>query len=57
MKEDDKPPQEIKFKANNDLNLTEFYNAINNAISTNNLQSLYGISKIFTRYCFEKLED
>ncbi len=57
MKEDDKPPQEIKFKANNDLNLTEFYNAINNAISTNNLQSLYGLSKIFTRYCFEKLED
>ena len=55
MNEKEKPSQEIGFKDHNELNLTELYKKLNNAISTNNLQSIYGLSKIFTRYYFKKL--
>ncbi len=55
MNEKEKPSQEIGFKDHNELNLTELYKKLTNAISTNNLQSIYGLSKIFTRYYFKKL--
>lgn len=56
MNKKEKPCQEIEFKDNLEMNLTEFYKALNKAISTKNTQSVYGLSKIFTRYCFKKLD-
>ena len=57
MNEKEKDFKEIGFKENNELNLQEFFKALNKAISTNNIQSIYGLSKIFTRYCFKKLDN
>ena len=58
MNKDDKPSQEIEIKGNIELNWnTEFYKALNTAISSNNMQSLYKLSKIFTRHSFKTLEN
>ncbi len=57
MNKKEKPSQEIEFKDNLEMNLTEFYKALNKAINTKNAQSVYGLSKIFTRYCFRKLDN
>jgi len=57
MNKKEKPSQEIGFKDNYELNLTEFYRALNDAISDNNMQSIYELSKIFTRYLFKKLNN
>ncbi|UCD01968.1 MAG: hypothetical protein JSV23_02810 [Promethearchaeota archaeon] len=57
MNEKEKDFKEIGFRENFELNLPEFFKALNKAISTNNIQSLYGLSKIFTRYCFKKLDN
>jgi len=58
MNKDDKPSQEIEIKDNIELNWnTEFYKALNTAISSNNMQSLYKLSKIFTRHSFKTLEN
>ena len=57
MNEKEKDFEEISSKENYELNLPEFYKALNKAISTNNIQSIYGLSKIFTRYCFKKLDN
>lgn len=57
MNKKEKPSQEIGFKDFNELNLNEFFKALNKAISTNNLQSIYELSKIFTRYCFKNLDN
>jgi len=40
-----------------ELDLPEFYRALKKAIVNNNMQSIYGLSKIFNRYCFRKLEN
>lgn len=54
----DKPSQEIEIKDYNELDWnTEFYKSLNTAISTNNIQSLYKLSKIFTKHCFKELEN
>jgi len=57
MDENEKPSQEIEFRDHNELNLNEFYRALNNAITTNNIQSVYELSKTFTRYQFKKLNN
>ena len=58
MKEDDKPSQEIEIKDTIELDWnSKFYKALNTAISTNNIQSLYKLSKIFTRHSFKTLEN
>jgi hypothetical protein len=49
-----KPSQEIDGKEGFELNIKEFYNAVNKAISNNNLQSIYELSKIITRYYFKE---
>jgi hypothetical protein len=56
MNEKEKILREINYKGKSELNLPEFYKALNNAINTNNMQSIYGLSKIFTRYCFKSLD-
>ena len=58
----EKPSQEIesdfKFKDHPyELNTNEFFKALNKAITNNNTQSIYGLSKIFTRYCFKNLDN
>ena len=58
MIKDDKPSQEIEIKNSNELDWDyrenlEFYKALNTAISTKNIQSLYKLSKIFTRHSFK----
>jgi hypothetical protein len=55
MNKKEKPSQEVEIKDNLEMNLTEFYKALTNAISTSNMQSIYGLSKIFNRYCFKNL--
>ncbi len=57
MNKKEKPSQEIGFKDHNELNLNEFYRALNEAISTNNTQSIYELSKIFTRFLFKELDN
>lgn len=39
------------------MNLSDAYEKLKNAINTNNLQSIYELSKIITRYHFKELED
>ena len=56
MDENEKNFKEIDFKVNFEMNMPEFYKELNKAISTNNVQSIYGLSKIFTRYFVKKLE-
>ena len=58
MNKHDKPSQEIEIKDTIELNWNvEFYKALNTAISTNNIQSLYKLSKTFTRHSFRTLEN
>ena len=56
MNEKEKYLKEINPKENYELDLPEFYKTLSKAISTNNMQSIYELSKIFTRYCFKNLE-
>ncbi|MFX0105550.1 MAG: hypothetical protein ACFE75_08670 [Candidatus Hodarchaeota archaeon] len=57
MNEKEKEFKKIELKENYELNMTEFYKALNKAINSNNEQSIYGLSKIFTRYCFKELDN
>jgi len=59
MNQKDKPSQEVWFKGYTEIemNLSEFYKELNKAIEHNNLQSIYQLSKIFTRYHFRKLDN
>ena len=56
MDENEKDFEDIDFKVNFEMKIPEFYKELNKAISTNNEQSIYGLSKIFTRYFVKKLE-
>ncbi|MCK4779273.1 MAG: hypothetical protein KAT57_03760 [Candidatus Lokiarchaeota archaeon] len=57
MDENEKDFKEIDVKGNFELNETEFFKELNKAISTNNMNTIYGLSKIFTRYLFKKLDN
>jgi hypothetical protein len=39
------------------MSLTDAYDKLKNAIKANNLQSIYELSKIITRYYFKELEE
>ena len=52
-----KNSHEIEVKKSTELNLKDFFKELNNAIHTNDLQSIYQLSKIFTRYHFKKLNN
>ncbi|MFX0043300.1 MAG: hypothetical protein ACFE8L_10335 [Candidatus Hodarchaeota archaeon] len=39
------------------VSLSDVYEKLKKAINTNNLQSIYELSKIITRYYFKELED
>jgi len=39
------------------MSLSDAYEKLKNAINTNNLQSIYELSKVITRYYFKELED
>jgi len=56
MKE--QPSKEVwfKFKDLYDLNMSEFISELNDAIEHKNLQSVYQLSKIITRYHFKYLD-
>ncbi|MFX0003820.1 MAG: hypothetical protein ACFE9C_02500 [Candidatus Hodarchaeota archaeon] len=56
MNEKEKDLKEISSKEDYELDLPAFYNTLTRAINTNNMQSVYELSKIFTRYCFKNLE-
>jgi len=55
MNKKDKITKRVEFKEDYKLNLIELYKALDNAISKNNAQTIYGLSKIFTRYYFRKI--
>lgn len=57
MDENEKNLKKFDFDRNLELNMTEFYKELNKAINTSNLQSIYGLSKIFTRYFFNKMDN
>lgn len=57
MNKKDKSIKRFEFKENYELNMTEFYKALDFAIHKKNAQSIYGLSKIFTRYYFRKLNN
>lgn len=49
MNEKEKHSKSVLLTINNELNLNEFYTNLNQAISTNNVQTIYQLSKIFNR--------
>jgi hypothetical protein len=49
MYEKEKHLKQDNVKKNYDLKLSEFYKAVNKAIINKNVQTLYGLSKIFNR--------
>lgn len=57
MKEKEKIFKRISFKDNYELNMPEFYKELNKAIRSNNIQSIYQLSKIFTRHYFKNLNN
>ncbi|MHA1987492.1 MAG: hypothetical protein ACW98D_12715 [Promethearchaeota archaeon] len=57
MIEEEKPENTNKLEKHFELNLPEFYKELSNAISANNRNSIYHLSKIFTRYYFKKLDN
>ncbi len=57
MNEKKKHSLEIEIQKSSDLNLTDFFKELNNAIHSNDLQSIYQLSKIFTRHHFKKLNN
>ncbi len=54
MNEKENDLSKINFKEDNELDLPEFYNTLSSAIDNHNMQSVYELSKIFTRYHFKK---
>lgn len=57
MIEKEKHDTTAKFEKHFELNLPEFYKELNKAISSNNRNSIYHLSKILTRYYFKKLDN
>ncbi|KKN50881.1 hypothetical protein LCGC14_0628400 [marine sediment metagenome] len=57
MKEKEKIFKRLYFKDNYELNMPEFYKELNKAIRSNNIQSIYQLSKIFTRQYFKNLNN
>jgi hypothetical protein len=57
MNEKEKPDIVVKLEKHFELNLLEFYKELNKAISNNNRDSIYNLSKIITRYQFKKLNN
>jgi len=59
MNKKEKPSQEIVLKdfPEINLNLNEFYKALSEAIKTNNIRTVYDLSKIFTRHSFKKINN
>ncbi|MFX0187391.1 MAG: hypothetical protein ACFE8A_06615 [Candidatus Hodarchaeota archaeon] len=46
----DEAQKEIKFSDYNNKSLTKYYNDLNKAVASNNVQSIWQLSKIITRY-------
>lgn len=57
MIEEEKPDIVMKLEKHSELNLPEFYKELTKAISTNNRESIYNLSKIFNRHQFKKLNN
>jgi hypothetical protein len=57
MNEKEKLLKETSPKDFYELDLPKFYDTLTKAINSNNMQSVYELSKIFTRYCFKKLDN
>ena len=57
MIEKEKPENTNKLEKHFELNLPEFYKELNKAIRLNNRNSIYHLSKIFTRHYFKKLDN
>jgi len=57
MNEEDKIVKDFEKKENSKLNLTKFFKDLDEAISTHNVQSIYQLSKIFTRYYFKDVNN
>lgn len=57
MNEKEKIIKLINLRENFVMSLSDTYEKLKNAINANNLQSIYKLSKIITRYYFKELED
>ncbi len=57
MIEKEKPEHTNKLEKQFELKNPEFYKELNEAISSNNRNSIYHLSKIFTRHYFKKLNN
>jgi hypothetical protein len=57
MDDNEKTSFEIEIKEYFELNLSKFYQELQTAIKTNDLQSIYHLSKIFTRNHLKKLNN
>ena len=57
MIKEEKPDITVKIEKDFELNLPEFYKELKKAINTNNRDSIYNLSKIFTRYQFKKFDN
>ncbi len=57
MNEKEKPDIIDKLEKHFELNIPLFYKELNKAISTNNRESIYHLSKIISRHYFKKLNN
>jgi len=57
MIEKEKPEHTNKLEKQFELKNPEFYKELNEAISSNNRNSIYALSKILNRYYFKKLNN
>ncbi|MFX1314310.1 MAG: hypothetical protein ACFE9T_00470 [Promethearchaeota archaeon] len=57
MNEKEKLAKTSNLNESFDDDLSDTYEKLNNAINTNNLQSIYELSKVITRYYFKELDD
>jgi len=56
MNEKENVLNEISSKDVYEIDLPKFYDTLTNAINTNNMQSVYELSKIITRYYFKNFD-
>ena len=49
--------KDIEFLDSNNISLTKFYNDLNKAVASNNVQSIWQLSKIITRICLNFVDN
>ncbi|MFX1393687.1 MAG: hypothetical protein ACFFAH_08935 [Promethearchaeota archaeon] len=49
--------KDIEFLESNNVSLTKYYNDLNKAVVSNNIQSIWQLSKVITRFCLNFVDN